>query len=126
MNLAERNLSQAMTTIAALIIAAGRGTRFGSVLPKQYAMLAGKPVIRHAVDAFKANSQIDCVLAVIHPDDHLEYATATVGAEILPPVHGGATRQESVKRGLEALAELKPDFVLVHDGARPIVSNEII
>ncbi len=115
-----------MTTIAALVVAAGRGTRFGSVLPKQYAMLAGKPVIRHALDAFTANSQIDVVLAVIHPDDHLEYASATDGAALLPPVHGGSTRQESVKLGLEALAEFKPDFVLVHDGARPIVSNEII
>ncbi len=111
-------------TAAALIVAAGRGLRASrdGLSPKQYALLGGRPVLAHAIAAFDAVPAIGQILVVIHPDDAalyadcIKFAPARLGA----PVLGGATRQESVRRGLEALAASPPDHVLNHDAARPI------
>lgn len=114
-------------TNAALIVAAGRGTRAGPGGPKQYRQLGGIPVLRRSLAAFAAHPDIDCVLAVIHPDDHEAYKTACAGLpKLLPPCHGGPTRQSSVALGLEALKTHNPANVLIHDGARPLVSADII
>ena len=115
-----------MTTCAALVVAAGRGTRFGASRPKQYADLAGMPVIRHALMAFTEHSAISHIQPVIHPDDLQEFTEATSNLPIMAPVFGGETRQQSVRLGLEALADINPDFVLVHDGARPNIKSDTI
>ena len=110
----------------ALIVAAGRGHRFGGPLPKQYARLAGKTVLYHTVKAFSQAHNVDLVRCVIHPDDQDLYNESVQGLDLLPPVMGGAERQDSVRLGLESLTSLDVDKVLIHDGARPFVSQAVI
>lgn len=114
-------------TVAALIVAAGRGTRAGPGAPKQYRLLAGESVLRRTLRAFARHPGIDVVLAVIHPDDRQAYDEAAIGLpKLLAPCMGGPTRQSSVLLGLETLAAANPARVLIHDGARPLVSPVII
>ncbi|HWD59503.1 MAG TPA: bifunctional 2-C-methyl-D-erythritol 4-phosphate cytidylyltransferase/2-C-methyl-D-erythritol 2,4-cyclodiphosphate synthase [Stellaceae bacterium] len=115
-----------MGSIYALVLAAGRGTRFGGTLPKQYLPLGGSSVLRHAVSAFAANPRIAGIQLTIRAEDRGEYDTALAGLDLLPPVAGGAERQDSVRLGLEALAPLEPDRVLIHDGARPFPETAMI
>jgi 2-C-methyl-D-erythritol 4-phosphate cytidylyltransferase / 2-C-methyl-D-erythritol 2,4-cyclodiphosphate synthase len=110
----------------ALVVAAGRGQRLGGEIPKQYLPLAGATVLRRSVQAYLDRPGIAGVRVVFHPDDRERYEAAVAGLDLLPPVAGGATRQESVLNGLESLSELKPDQVLIHDAARPLVSADII
>ncbi|MFO1036573.1 MAG: bifunctional 2-C-methyl-D-erythritol 4-phosphate cytidylyltransferase/2-C-methyl-D-erythritol 2,4-cyclodiphosphate synthase [Geminicoccaceae bacterium] len=110
----------------AVVVAAGRGERFGSELPKQYAALAGRPVLRHTVERLIEHPEIDGVRCVIDPAHRDLYDAAVGDLPALPPVTGGATRQASVHAGLESLIEFAPEFVLVHDAARPCVSAELI
>jgi 2-C-methyl-D-erythritol 4-phosphate cytidylyltransferase/2-C-methyl-D-erythritol 2,4-cyclodiphosphate synthase len=112
--------------IAAVIVAAGRGHRAGGDLPKQYRQVAGDPVIRPTLAAFLAHKQVAAVQPVIHPDDAPLFRAATAGLSALPPVHGGATRQASVRAGLEALGGAAPDIVLIHDAARPFLTGDLI
>lgn len=109
-------------TIAALIVAAGRGTRAGGPVPKQWQMVAGAPVARWTLRAF---SRMDRCVMVVHPDDMETAKTAAKGIDCTF-VPGGADRAASVRLGLEALAEDPPRLVLIHDVARPCVSPEII
>ncbi|HET6470084.1 MAG TPA: bifunctional 2-C-methyl-D-erythritol 4-phosphate cytidylyltransferase/2-C-methyl-D-erythritol 2,4-cyclodiphosphate synthase [Geminicoccaceae bacterium] len=109
----------------ALIVAAGSGQRFGG-LPKQYRPLGGKPVARRAVEAFAGHAAVDAVTLVIDDAHRDLYGSALAGFGLPPPVTGGATRQESVRRGLESLVPLAPDTVLIHDAARPLVSAALI
>ncbi len=102
--------------IAALLVAGGSGSRFGAAQPKQYLSLAGRPVIAHAAAALAAE-----VTWVQPVGDVAAITAALAGLDHLPPVAGGATRQDSVRNGLEALAAYAPDIVLVHDAARPFV-----
>jgi 2-C-methyl-D-erythritol 4-phosphate cytidylyltransferase/2-C-methyl-D-erythritol 2,4-cyclodiphosphate synthase len=104
-----------------LIVAAGRGSRFGGPLPKQYALLAGQPVLRRTLAVYGATPGIDRIQVVIGPGDEPHYREATTGFDLPPPVEGGASRQHSVLNGLEALAAQPPDFVAIHDAARPFV-----
>lgn len=110
-----------MPTCTALIVAAGRGSRFGGPLPKQYALLDGQPVLRHTINALRAAPGINCIQVVIAPGDEPHYQASAAGFDLPLPVLGGASRQLSVLKGLEALAGTPPDFVAVHDGARPFV-----
>jgi 2-C-methyl-D-erythritol 4-phosphate cytidylyltransferase / 2-C-methyl-D-erythritol 2,4-cyclodiphosphate synthase len=113
--------------VAAVIVAAGRGHRAGGDMPKQYRELAGEPVIRPTLAAFLNHAQIDAVQPVIHPDDAAIFQQATAGLKrLLPPVGGGATRQASVRAGLEALRGTAPELVLIHDAARPFLSGDLI
>ncbi len=118
-----------MPTIA-IIVAAGRGSRAAgsSGLPKQYADLGGVPMLTRTLEAFASHRDIDHVLAVIHQHDMLRYQAAAqrVSGKLLPPAIGGASRQISVHNGLEALFQLNPTRVLIHDGARPFVSHGLI
>ena len=111
---------------AAIIVGAGRGERMGGPIPKQYRDLDGIPVIRHTLVAFLRHPEIGHVQAVIHPNDRDLYARATEGLDLPPPVIGGATRQESVRFGLESIAGLAPQKVLIHDAVRPFVEQETI
>jgi 2-C-methyl-D-erythritol 4-phosphate cytidylyltransferase / 2-C-methyl-D-erythritol 2,4-cyclodiphosphate synthase len=114
-----------MQTVA-LVVAAGRGERFGGRLPKQYAGLGGMPVLRRSIMAFVGHPAVDAVRAVIGADDAPLYAEATAGLDLLPPIVGAATRQATVRQGLESLAALDPARVLIHDAARPLVSTAVI
>jgi len=113
-------------SVAAIVVAAGRGLRAGGNLPKQYRELAGEPVIRSSLSLFAWHGQIGAVQAVIHPDDRGSYEAAAKGLRLLPPVSGGASRQASVRAGLQALAARAPDIVLIHDAARPFCSTELV
>ena len=114
---------------AVLIVAAGRGRRFGDPLPKQYVPIAGVCSLRRCLETFLALDAVSRVQVVIHADDETLYAEAIAGLEdvkLLSPVNGGETRVASVTAGLEALKATRPDHVLVHDGARPFVTARII
>ncbi|WP_127103796.1 bifunctional 2-C-methyl-D-erythritol 4-phosphate cytidylyltransferase/2-C-methyl-D-erythritol 2,4-cyclodiphosphate synthase [Pararhodobacter zhoushanensis] len=100
---------------AVILVAAGRGSRMGGDLPKQWRDLAGQPVLAHTVAAFRA-AGLERILLVIHPDDHAR--AESFGLQL---VNGGATRTESVRAALEMLATDAPARVLIHDGARPLV-----
>ncbi|HEY4251579.1 MAG TPA: bifunctional 2-C-methyl-D-erythritol 4-phosphate cytidylyltransferase/2-C-methyl-D-erythritol 2,4-cyclodiphosphate synthase [Roseomonas sp.] len=107
--------------VIALLMAAGRGSRFGAPTPKQYLPLAGRAVLRHAADALLAEPGIDAILPVCAAGEEATVAALLDGLPILPPVAGGETRQASVRAGLESLAATAPAIVLVHDAARPVV-----
>lgn len=106
-------------TVAAIIVAAGRGTRAGGAVPKQWQPLAGRPVVAHSILAFGGIA--DHVILVVHPDDRALAAPLGV-----PLVAGGATRDASVRNALEHLSGSGVTRVLIHDGARPLVSRALI
>ena len=112
--------------VAAVIVAAGRGTRAGMAYPKQYRTLNGAPIVRDSLRAFAAHPEVDLVQPVIHADDAARFAAATAGLGLAAPVSGAATRQGSVRAGLEALQRSAPQIVLVHDAARPFVSDALV
>ncbi|WP_417668607.1 bifunctional 2-C-methyl-D-erythritol 4-phosphate cytidylyltransferase/2-C-methyl-D-erythritol 2,4-cyclodiphosphate synthase [Roseibium sp.] len=121
--------------VAAIIVAAGRGSRLSgdtSKTPKQYLSLDDRPVLTHTVNRFLTHPEIAQVLVVRHHDDLEAYEAATSlctqseRSKLLPAAIGGATRQQSVLNGLMALNSCSPDLVLIHDAARPFVSNETI
>lgn len=120
-------------TTAVLIVAAGRGRRFGSETPKQYLPVAGVCALRRCLETFLSLPEISLVQTVIHADDQGLYSHALQGVEdcrLLPATHGGETRVQSVLNGLDALAGHAPDSrpaqVLVHDGARAFVTPQIV
>lgn len=115
-----------MGLVAAVIVAAGRGLRAGGPVAKQYRDLAGQPVVRHSLTCFSQHPAIDLVQPVIHPQDAALFEDAATGLELLAAVRGGATRQESVRAGLEALAPHKPEVVLIHDAARAFASAALL
>ena len=115
-----------MAETVALIVAAGRGERAGGGVPKQFRLLAGKPVLRWTIEAFRDHPQVDTVQAVIHGGDQESYEAAVAGLGLVPPIIGGATRADSVRNGLNALGPSPPRRVLIHDGARPLVSSALI
>src|ERR1700681_4550774 len=116
-----------MMRAAAIVVAAGRGERAGGARPKQYRHPRGEPVLRRAMRALAMHPAIDAVQAVIDPAENEAYQSA-VGdlPKCLAPAAGGTTRQRSVLAGLEALAELKPSIVLIHDAARPLASAALV
>ena len=115
-----------MAGTAAIIVAAGRGTRAGGGLPKQYRPIAGQSILRTCLENFSRHPEIGVVLPVIRRDDEARFAGLAGSLAVRRPVHGGATRQASVHAGLEALAAEKPALVLIHDAARPFVSAALI
>ena len=116
-----------MPKIAAVIVAAGRGTRAaGSTVPKQFRSVGGKAVLRHCLTAFAGCGLIHTIQPVIRPEDEGLYRQAADGLSVNEPVAGGDTRQASVRAGLEALAGEAPDIVLIHDAARPFASAALI
>ena len=112
--------------VAAVVVAAGRGTRAGLDYPKQYRAMGGSPMVRESLRVFTAHPDVDLVLPVIHPDDTARFAAAVEGLDVAKPVSGAATRQGSVRAGLEALSAEAPLIVLVHDAARPFASAALV
>jgi 2-C-methyl-D-erythritol 4-phosphate cytidylyltransferase len=114
----------------ALIPAAGIGARMAAGCPKQYAPLAGKPMLQHVLETFSAAGQIAHSFVVVSQDD--AYIADLIASAALPRVSvlycGGATRQSSVSNGLAAMADEvdTDDWVLVHDAARPGLTVDLI
>ncbi|WP_299725602.1 2-C-methyl-D-erythritol 4-phosphate cytidylyltransferase [uncultured Tateyamaria sp.] len=111
-----------MTRTAAVIVAAGRGVRAGGAVPKQWQMLCGKPVLAHTLDAFQRHVGVGQIVLVLHPDD-LGQADEFLNDDT-QVVEGGANRAASVKNGLAAVSGA--DHVLIHDVARPLVTDALI
>ncbi|HZH12615.1 MAG TPA: bifunctional 2-C-methyl-D-erythritol 4-phosphate cytidylyltransferase/2-C-methyl-D-erythritol 2,4-cyclodiphosphate synthase [Microvirga sp.] len=119
-------------SVAALIVAAGRGSRAGEGVPKQYRLLGGRPVLTRTLEAFLSHRGVRNTLVVIHADDQDLYEQSIavlprkLTARLARAVSGGETRQDSVRMGLDALEAFAPDHVLVHDAARPFVDTALI
>jgi 2-C-methyl-D-erythritol 4-phosphate cytidylyltransferase len=109
----------------AVIVAAGTGTRFGGDIPKQFTEVAGKPVIAHTVRRFEESDMIGGIV-VVTSADRLAEMRSIIAAEgfekVLEVVEGGASRAESVACGVEAACANHCEVLLIHDGARPLVS----
>jgi len=117
-----------MTQAAAIIPAAGSGTRMQASLPKQYLQLSGRPILIHSIAAFDNCAEIDRIVVAVAPD-HLHSTRHLVeewqlGAKT-EVIAGGRRRQDSVRAGVDHLGD-DIDIVLVHDGARPLVDGEVI
>lgn len=110
-----------MTTTAAIIVAAGRGLRAGGEIPKQFQTLNGVSVLERTIAAFANHAEIDQLILVVNPDDRDLLSRLDLGGAIL--VNGGDTRDTSVLAGLDAATT---DNVLIHDGARPLISASLI
>jgi 2-C-methyl-D-erythritol 4-phosphate cytidylyltransferase len=116
--------------VAAIIVAAGEGLRMGGSTPKSYLPLCGRPMILRTLDRVFAAKKITKVVVVVAPNEiarsqSLLSQDGRIGSRAWQLQGGGVTRQESVRRGLETLAQ-DVDFVAIHDGARPFVSSEFI
>lgn len=109
-----------------IIVAAGKGERAGGGIPKQYRPIGGAPVLRRTVKAFLDHPGIDGVQVVYNPEHKALYGKAAGDLAMPAPVRGGASRQESVFLGLQALADKEPDIILIHDAARAFVSQDVI
>jgi 2-C-methyl-D-erythritol 4-phosphate cytidylyltransferase/2-C-methyl-D-erythritol 2,4-cyclodiphosphate synthase len=119
-----------MPDIAAVIVAAGRGSRAGGDLPKQFRQIGGEVMLGRTLSMFLEHQNVGAVLPVINAEDGELYAQLTAGMphdpRLMPPVFGGATRQASVRAGLEALSSRTPTYVLIHDAARPFASKDLL
>lgn len=111
--------------IGAIIVAAGRGTRVGGEIPKQYREIGGRPVLARTLDAFLTHPAIEPVIVVIGAEDSAQFQSLAT-SEPVETVTGGATRTASVRAGLQALEKHAPDAVMIHDAARPFVSAALI
>ncbi len=116
--------------VVAIIVAAGRGSRAGEGVPKQYREIGGKPVLARTLSAFLSHPRVGRVLCAIHPDDRARYDGVAAGlgglAALLEPVTGGDTRQTSVHRAIETISDNSATICLVHDGARPFIGADVI
>ena len=115
-----------MPNVAAVVVAAGRGARAGGDLPKQFRRIGGETMLRRALSMLVEHENVGLVQPVIHPEDLALFQAATANMTMLAPAFGGATRQASVRAGLEALSPRHPDIVLIHDAARPFASAELV
>jgi 2-C-methyl-D-erythritol 4-phosphate cytidylyltransferase/2-C-methyl-D-erythritol 2,4-cyclodiphosphate synthase len=116
----------ATPNVAVIIVAAGRGTRVSGDVPKQFRPIGGETILRRTLRTFVEAPVPVLVQPVIHADDEALYRGAAEGFDLLRPVIGGATRQASVRAGLQALVPHAPELVLVHDAARPFASAALI
>ena len=113
--------------VAAIIVAAGKGTRMGSEIPKQYMTIAGKTILDTTLYKFEKSNDVDDIILVINKDDmeFIKGETAPFYNKITHVVPGGKTRTESVYQGLKKVGS-NCDIVLIHDGVRPFVSYNLI
>ena len=107
-----------MPQVAAVVVAAGQGLRAGGDMPKQFREIGGASLLRRSLLGFASVPAVSALQPVVRKDDIDLVREHTRDIRILPPVFGGATRQASVRAGLEALSSRSPDIVLVHDAAR--------
>lgn len=113
--------------ISAIILAGGRGKRMGAGISKQFIELKGKPILYYTLTRFMANKNIDEIILVL-PEDEIDYCKKEIldkySLKVDKIVCGGTERQDSVYNALKAIE--KSDIVLIHDGARPFISDRII
>lgn len=114
-----------MKKTAVLIVAAGQGRRAPGDIPKQYRNIGGMPVLEKTLKCFTDYGGLAPTLVAIHPD-HTNYFRKVRGTENVLHIKGGSNRTESVKNGLQAVSKYRPDFVLIHDAARPFLSGSVI
>jgi 2-C-methyl-D-erythritol 4-phosphate cytidylyltransferase len=112
-----------MKKTTVLVVAAGEGKRFGSL--KQFALLAGRPVLDWSLEKFEANKKVDEIILVL-PDESQKEKYLKRYQKIVAVTKGGEKRQDSVLSGFNLIGPMEADIVLVHDGARPLVSEELI
>ncbi|MET0599600.1 MAG: bifunctional 2-C-methyl-D-erythritol 4-phosphate cytidylyltransferase/2-C-methyl-D-erythritol 2,4-cyclodiphosphate synthase [Mesorhizobium sp.] len=113
--------------VGVVIVAAGRGERAGTANgPKQYRKIGGRPVIARTLDAFRGHAQVGPIAVAIHADDAALFDAAVGSRDGLAVVVGGATRQDSTRLALAALASASPETVLIHDAVRPFVGPTLI
>lgn len=112
-----------MSRTSAIIVAAGAGTRFGE--PKQFAYLKGKPVLEWTLEAFQAHPEVDALVLVLPDDDGLKHYRMRY-PKVVDCVRGGERRQDSVWQGFRLLDAAAPEIILVHDGARPLVTADLV
>jgi 2-C-methyl-D-erythritol 4-phosphate cytidylyltransferase len=114
----------------ALIVAAGTGERMNSIIPKQFLPVLGKPVLAYTIDAFEKSPLIDEIIVVINENHEKQFQEQILNhiqtKKVLHYVFGGGTRQDSVYAGLELIFNRPDDYVLIHDGVRPLVSEDIL
>ena len=117
-----------VTNNVVVIVAAGRGERLGTKGgPKQYRLLAGETVLQHTISCFIKHPDIAAIQVVIHADDRTLYEKAvSENIKLLLPVIGGSSRQASCKAGIDAVSDQGFKKVLIHDAARPFVSQSTI
>lgn len=111
--------------VAALVVAAGRSVRAGGDMPKQYRHLGGKPILRWSVEAFARHPSVGPIHVVVADGEAGRAGEILAGLPVSIGI-GGASRQDSVRRGLDQLALQSPDRVLIHDAARPLLGAELI
>lgn len=115
--------------ISAIILAGGKGKRMGYPISKQFIELKGKPIIYYTIKKFTENRNIDNIIIVL-PSDEIEYFKENIlekySLNITKIVEGGKERQDSVYNALKSIEDTDTDIVLIHDGARPFISNKII
>lgn len=113
--------------ISAIILAGGKGKRMGSDISKQFILVNGKPILYYTLTQFLKCKVIDSIILVL-PKDEIEYCVKEIlekySLKVNQIIEGGNQRQESVYNGLKAC--MNSDIVLIHDGARPFVSEKII
>ncbi len=115
-----------MAQVAVVVVAAGRGTRAGGDRPKQFRQIGDQTMLRRCLLMLVEAPNVGLVQPVIRSEDREFFDAAAAELNVLPPAFGGATRQASVRAGLEALAGRKPDIVLVHDAARPFATPALV
>jgi 2-C-methyl-D-erythritol 4-phosphate cytidylyltransferase len=126
----ETFMAKKMVNVTAMICAGGSGSRFGAgELPKQFLMLAGKPILARTLRVFEDLADINTLVIVSHPD-HIERCRQVAKEEkikkLVAVVGGGATRQESVYNGLQAVQGHDDDIIAIHDAVRPLVTPQVI
>ncbi|MGH7889483.1 MAG: 2-C-methyl-D-erythritol 4-phosphate cytidylyltransferase [Thermodesulfobacteriota bacterium] len=114
---------------AAIVVAAGLGTRFGGTVKKQFQNLFGKPVLSYSIEVLESSSTVEEIVLVV-PDDSLAYSDREIIArfgfkKITKIIPGGKERRHSVERGFNSLSD-KIDVVLIHDGVRPFINNRMV
>jgi 2-C-methyl-D-erythritol 4-phosphate cytidylyltransferase / 2-C-methyl-D-erythritol 2,4-cyclodiphosphate synthase len=115
-----------MVEVAVVVVAAGRGERAGGGMPKQFRRVGDDIMLRRCLLMLAGAPNVALVQPVIRPEDRVLFDAAADKIDVLPAAFGGATRQASVRAGLEALAARKPDIVLVHDAARPFATPALV
>ncbi len=115
-----------MVEVAVVVAAAGRGMRAGGDRPKQFRRIGDETMLRRCLFMLTEAPNVGLVQPVIRREDRELFDAAAAQLDVLPPAFGGATRQASVRAGLEALSERKPDIVLVHDAARPFATHALV
>ena len=115
--------------ISAIILAGGKGKRMRSAISKQFIDIKGKPIIYYTLKKFSENKKIDNIIVVL-PEDEVKYFKENIlkkyELRINKIVIGGKERQDSVYNALKSLKNSSTDIVLIHDGARPFISERII